>query len=216
MKRKAVILVISLMFIFILAGCSTDVVRKYSQDSFGKITTDYPALGTSTASNGYYSLSADGSTVLQVSADYKVSGKNDIRIATPLKPFKDAGLDISKLPAGYEISGSTLYLVNDFGNGSGLKTNITDALYESVVFSRATLTYHQVLDHYGIGLTAGKFEFAKDYKTNDKDVVFVIYAKPLADIGVNVQNIDGWIFKTMKDNAGRDIDVLLKPFDLNK
>ena len=36
----------------------------------------------------------------------------------------------------------------------------------------------------------------------------------LADIGVDVQHIDGWAFKTMKDTDGSDIDVLLKPYDL--
>ena len=63
-------------------------------------------------------------------------------------------------------------------------------------------------------LTRGKFEWAKDYKTNDKDIVFVIAAKPLADIGVDVQNIEGWIFKTMDEPDGSKIDVLLKPYDL--
>ena len=36
-----------------------------------------------------------------------------------------------------------------------------------------------------------------------------------ADLGVDVQNIDGWIFKTMKDDAGKDFDVLLKPYSLD-
>ena len=36
-----------------------------------------------------------------------------------------------------------------------------------------------------------------------------------ADLGVDVQNIDGWIFKTMKDDAGKDFDVLLNPYSLD-
>jgi len=29
-----------------------------------------------------------------------------------------------------------------------------------------------------------------------------------------VQNIDGWVFMTMQDDAGKDFDVLLKPYSL--
>ena len=53
------------------------------------------------------------------------------------------------------------------------------------------LTYHQALDHYGIKLSAGKFEWAKDYTKNDKDIVFVIKAQPLKDMGVDVNHISG-------------------------
>ena len=42
----------------------------------------------------------------------------------------------------------------------------------------------------------------------------MIAAQPLADLGVDVQNVDGWIFKTMKDDAGKDFGVLLKPYSL--
>ena len=95
-----------------------------------------------------------------------------------------------------------------------MQNTITSSLFESVKADRSALTYHADLDHYGIKLPAGKFEWAKDESTNDKDIVFVINAKPLADLGVDVKNVSGWIFKTMKDDAGKDFDVLLKPFSL--
>ncbi|MPN60058.1 hypothetical protein SDC9_207781 [bioreactor metagenome] len=135
-------------------------------------------------------------------------------IQTPLKPFVDAGLDPTKLGAGYRADETSLYLVADFGAGAGAQSTITNALFESVKANRAVLTYHADLDHYGIQLPAGKFEWAKDESSNDKDIVFAIAAQPLADLGVDVQNIEGWIFKVMKDDAGNDLDVLLKPFSL--
>ena len=99
--------------------------------------------------------------------------------------------------------------------GSGAQDSLSNALFESVKTDRQILSYHADLDHYGIQLPAGKFEWAKDESTNDKDIVFVIAAKPLADLGVDVQNIEGWVFKTMQDDAGRDFDVLLKPYSLD-
>ncbi|MGE5495415.1 MAG: hypothetical protein ACM3S4_08975 [Burkholderiales bacterium] len=41
----------------------------------------------------------------------------------------------------------------------------------------------------------------------------MIYAKPLAELGVDVKNIEGWAFLTMKD-AGNDVDLLVKPYDI--
>ena len=216
MKKIIATIVMAAAAIAVFAGCSaTDVVLKYSPGSLTSITNTFPAIvNDNTANDHYYYVSVDNETKLAVSHDYSMTGAEDIVMQTPLKPFTDAGLDPARLGAGYRTDGQTLYLMADYGDGTGLKDNLTDSMFESVKYDRKTLTYHQDLDHYGIKIPGGKFEFAKDYKTNDKDIVFVIAAKPLADVGVNVQNIDGWIFKTMKDTDGSDIDVLLKPYDL--
>jgi len=65
-----------------------------------------------------------------------------------------------------------------------------------------------------VQLPGGKFEWAKDAEANDKDIVFVLAAQPLANIGADVNNIKGWTFMTMKDEKGAEIDVLVKPYDL--
>ena len=70
------------------------------------------------------------------------------------------------------------------------------------------------MDHYGIKLTGGKFEWAKDYTTNGKDLVFVLLAQPLKNLGVNVNQVNGWTFSSVQEADGGSIDVLLKPFDL--
>lgn len=212
--KKIITAAISLVLAAALfTGCaSTDVVLKYSQESFANIMKAYPTLVTETKDN-YYSLTVDKETLLKVSRDYSNS-EEDIVLSTPIQPFIKAGLDVTKLGKGYKTDDANLYLVTDFGKGTGAKSTVEQALFESVTADRKALTYHQELDHYGVVLNGGKFEFAKDYTKNDKDLVFVIAAKPLRDIGVNVQKIDGWVFKTMKDESGKDVDVLLKPYDL--
>jgi hypothetical protein len=215
--KKLITIALSLALVAILlTGCaSADVILKYSPASLDQIVDKFPNLVTdNTETDHYYYLSVDGETILKVSHNYMETGAEDLVIQTPLKPFVDAGLDPSKLSAGFRADDTSLYLVADFGAGSGDQMGITSALFESVKADRAVLTYHADLDHYGIKFPAGKFEWAKDESTNDKDIVFVIAAQPLADLGVDVKNVDGWIFKTMKDDAGKDFDVLLKPYSL--
>ena len=199
------------------AGCSsTDVVLKYSPDSFNQIAESYPEILTdNTLIDHYYYLTVDGDTTLKISHDYELTGADDIMIETPLNPFLAAGLSAEKLGSGYKIADDMLLITADYENGTGMKDTVADALFESVSYDRSLLSYHQELDHYGIGLTAGKFEWAKDYSANDKDIVFVLKAQPLKDIGVEVTNIEGWIFATVKDADGTDVDVLLKPYNLD-
>lgn len=214
--KKFVFIALSLtLTAALLAGCAaTDVILKYSPSSLNTIVEKFPAIVTdNTLADHYFTLSVDGETLLKVSNNFSLTNE-DIAIQTPLKPFTDAGLDPAKLGAGYRTNGTLLYLVADFGAGTGVQNTITNALFESVKANRAVLTYHADLDHYGVKLPAGKFEWAKDESTNDKDIVFVIAAQPLSDLGVDVQNVEGWIFKTMKDDDGKDFDVLLRPYTL--
>ncbi len=198
-------------------GCAaTDVVLKYSPDSFEKIVSSYPNLVTdNTKTDHFYYLTVDGETTLKISNDYKLTGSDDIIIQTPLKPFVDAGLDLSKLDAGYRVVDNMLYLTTDYGTGTGMKENITDSLFDSVKSDRSMLTYHQALDHYGIKLSAGKFEWAKDYITNDKDIVFVIKAQPLKEMGVDINHISGWTLTTVQNTDGSKAEVLLKAYELD-
>lgn len=209
--RAAAALAVSAL---LLAGCSgADVVLKYGRTSFDDIVKTYPDI-SGAEQEGYYPLTADGETALYVSADYKETGARDIVLSTPLKPFEDAGLDVSKLGDNYRAEDGVLYLDTDFGDGTGETDSPGAALFESVAADRKALSYHEELDHYGIALSGGKFEFAKDHETNDKDLVFVLNADPLAEAGADVRKIDGWVFQTMDDGMGKKMDVLLKPYDL--
>lgn len=215
MKKHLLGITALALTLLLLSGCAgLDVILRDSPKSLDAIVSANPALvAAPTGDNPYFTLSVDGATKLLVSKDYSLSTE-DALFETPLKPFVDAGLDVSKLPANYRADAENLYLTADFGSGKGAKSSLTDALMASAMFDRSVLGYHAALDHYGIALPSGKFEWAKDSATNDKDIVFVLAAKPLADLGVDVQNIDGWVFKTMQDDAGKDFDVLLKPYSL--
>jgi len=216
MKKIMAVSALVISLAVLTAACSgADVVRKYRPGSFTKIVAAYPDLVTDTTkTDHYFSLTVDGQTMLKISHDYSLTGANDIMIVTPLKPFTDAGLDPAKLGDGYAVSGDMFELTADYGNGTGMKDTVTDSLFDSVTHDRSVLTYHTALDHYGIKLTNGKFEYAKDYTNNDKDIVFVLAADPLKAVGVDVQNVSGWVFKTMQNEDGSSIDVLLKPYDL--
>jgi hypothetical protein len=217
MKKLVAATIVFTLALAVLAGCSgTDVVLKYAPGSFQKIVDKYPNLITdTTTADHYYNLTADGRTKLHISHDYDLTKNEDITIETPIQPFVEAGLDVTKLGTGYKVAGDTLYLTVDDGSGTGMKNNVKDALFESVTADRANLTYHQKLDHYGIKLTNGKFEWAKDYTANDKDIVFVLYAQPLKDAGVNVENVAGWAFMAVDNPDGSKTDILAKPADLD-
>ncbi len=212
MRNKAHRLAALVLAGFLLAGCAaTDVVKKYSKTSFAAIAEAFPGIVED--KGDAYALSVEGDPVLRVSKDYSGS-QEDIVIATALQPFTASGLDTAKLGDGYRVDGDRLLLTADYGDGSGAKETATDALLAAVDAKRTVLSYHTALDHYGIGLPSGKFEYAKDYKTNDKDIVFALYADPLAEAGADVKNIDGWTYVEMKGEDGTVTNVLLKPYDL--
>ena len=215
MKKVLSILVSLTLATLLLAGCSAlDVILRDSPKALDAILTAKPALvAAPTADDPYFTLSADGETKLLVSKNFSLSTE-DVLFETPLKPFVDAGLDVSTLPPGYHVDWDWLFLAADFGSNAAEQTSLTGALFAAVAANRSALSYHAALDHYGLALPGGKFEWAKDFTANDKDVVFVLAAKPLSDLGVDVKNISGWVFKTMQDDAGKDIDLLLKPYSL--
>lgn len=217
MKKITLIVIILTLALAVLAGCAgTDVVLRDAPGALQKIVEKYPNLVTDkTATDHYYYFTIDGETTFKISHDYSLTGGEDLVIQTPLKPFTDAGLDVTKLGAGYKADSDYLYLTADDGNGSGMTNGVKDALFVSVKADRANLSYHQKLDHYGIKLTQGKFEWAKDYTTNDKDIVFVLFAQPLRDLGVDVNNVSGWVFMTADNPDGTKTDILVKPANLD-
>jgi hypothetical protein len=199
----------------VLSGCAgTDVVLKYAPGSLDAVTKADPALLGGGGTDASFTLTADGITRLRVSQDFRTSGQEDILLETPVQPFLDAGLDPSALGAGYEVRGVTLVLVGDYGDGTGTTASFREALFQAVAADRTNLTYHQALDHYGVQLPRGKFEWAKDLSKNDKDVVFVLAAQPLADAGVDVENVAGWAFMTVQEPDGSDVDILAKPYEV--
>ncbi len=216
MKRKTATTVFALILTAVLfsACAQLDVVKTYAEESMSDIAYTFQSASSGTV-DGKFTFSADGETLLIVSGDY-AADKNDISLSTPLAPFLAARLSENALPEGYSISGERLLLSADYGTGTGKTDGFVPALFESVAAQRLALSYHTELDHFGISLGNGKFEFAKDYQNNDKDIVFVLNAAPLKEAGVDVEHVEGWVLKTMTDENGNDIDLLLKPFDLGE
>lgn len=209
--RKIIVTILAIMVLgaaVLLGACGqTDVVLKYSRESFDKLVEKFPDVTAETEDG--FTISADDDTALRISRDYS-AGEDDIVLITPLKPFTDAGLDVAKLGGALSADDGTLYVTTDFGKAAGKAGTAADALFKSAAANREVLSYHSALDHYGIELAAGKFEFAKDYATNDKDIVFILKADMIAEAGADVNSIEGWVFATMDDG----MNVLLKPYDL--
>ncbi len=208
--KRTIVITLAIMVLgaaALLGACGqVDVILKYSRESLDKLIGQFPDV-TSETDNGY-AISVDDETVLQISSDFS-AGTDDIVFSTPIKPFTYAGMDVSKLGEGLSADDNTLYITTDYGDADKADS-AADALFAAAAAKRDALSYHTALDHYGFDLTAGKFEYAKDYKTNDKDIVFVLKSGAIADSGANINNIQGWAFVTMDDGA----EVLVKPYDL--
>ena len=219
MVKRIALAALILAGLFTLASCtSLDVVGADSVKSFEKMLEATAGQVSKDEMNGGWSLVAPDSSARFIwSWDYSKSPVHDVMLEMDATPFVNAGLDISKLPAGMAYD-NMLMVGTKLGTQvitySGEVTPL--ASFKKIVeLRRDAIKYHAAMDHYGVDLGNGNvFEWAKDMSTNDKDIVFVIAAQPLADLGVDVQNIEGWIFKTMKEADGSDIDVLLKPYDL--
>lgn len=215
MKRTMLPALALILAAAVLSGCAgTDVVLKYAPGSLDAVTDADPDLLGGGGGDGYFALTADGVTRLRVSRDFRASGQEDVLLETPIQPFLDAGLDPSALGAGYAVEGPTLVLTGDYGDGTGATASFREALFQAVSADRKNLTYHQALDHYGVKLPRGTFEWAKDPSKNDKDLVFILAAQPLADLGADVENVAGWAFMTVREPDGSDVDILAKPYDV--
>jgi hypothetical protein len=87
--------------------------------------------------------------------------------------------------------------------------------------NREAIGYHEALDHYGIKLGEGNlFEWAKDDKTNDKDLVLVLNPEPFLAAGVDPALLTNWVFAKVEvmDEKGNStqVDKFLSPYELSK
>lgn len=223
MGKKLIILALSLATVLIISSCQqTDVVGKTSITSFNAILSAIPENVVADEMNGGWSLNApDGSARFIWSKDYKTSPLHDVMLEFDSKPFIDAGLDVSKLPAGMAYNDKIMVgtkLGNEKLSYSGDATPLSS--YEQIVtLKRASIKYHTALDHYGVDLAGGNmFEWAKDMTTNDKDIVYVLNPQVFIDAGVDPLKVEGWIFAKVpiidKDGKSVEVDKFLKPFNL--
>ncbi|HYE69572.1 MAG TPA: hypothetical protein VEA58_13225 [Anaerovoracaceae bacterium] len=223
MKKRILMITLSLLLILSLAACAdTDVVGSESVTSFDKVLGAMENNVAEDEMNGGWALtSPDGSERFIWSKDYSAGTPHDLMLEFDAQPFIDAGLDVTKLPAGILIE-DKIMVGSNLGDEEltydGDPTPI--ASYEKIVeLYRERVKYHTDLDHYGVNVGDGNmFEWAKDMGTNDKDIVFVVDPKMFTDAGVDPTKVEGWIFAKVKvdDEDGKPIEVdkFLKPFEI--
>jgi len=226
MKRTIGLLTIAILVILLAVSCDKlDTVGIYSVRSFGELLNGAPQLVSRDEANRGWSFAApDESARFIWSRNFAESPRFDITLEFDAAPFIAAGLDPARLPANFYFNSNGNLLVAGTKLGTEqlqYQGDVTAlASYEQIVkLKRQSIGYHGAADHYGIDLGNGNlFEWAKDLKTNDKDIVFVLNPEPFIAAGTDPDRIEGWLFTkvTVDDKNGRpvEVDKLLKPFDL--
>jgi len=228
------IIVFSLVLVFILGACTskvdeepvvetpvdeTPVVEKDpSIVAFGDMA-NYVNFQLDDVNKFYTLTSPDGQVVFYISAEIAATTPYDFKMEIDATPFINAGLDTALLPEGVFVDNKIVF-GHDLGN-EGVNVQDVVPAFEAVFRIDPTLVgYHEALDHYGLSFGNGNvFEWASDFTTNDKDLVFVLNPQTFIDAGVDVETIEGWIFAQVEvmDENGKMVmvDKLLKPFDIN-
>jgi len=144
----------------------------------------------------------------------------DVYIDIDAAPFLAAGLDPAKLPAGIYSDGRIRFGQKVSGSAQDRKQSpgASAALAHIIEVRPDLIGYHKALDHYGIDLNGAMFEWARDIKTNDKDIVFVVDPVIFQNAGTDPERVEGWIYADVeimdKTGAKKTVKKLLKPFDL--
>lgn len=222
MKRKLLLSLVLIASVITFSACKeTDIIGKVSITSFEDVLNTIPdSIEYDENYKGWALTSATGERFIW-SNDFSLENNPDAMLEFDAKPFIDAGLDMSKLPTKM-VSEDKIVYVSEIGDEAfTYKDTPTplDAFKQIVETNRDVIGYHAPLDHYGISLGDGNaFEWAKNLKMNDKDIVFVLNPQPFIDAGVDPEKIEGWVFakvEMMEDNGKKtEVDKLLKPFDL--
>jgi hypothetical protein len=211
-----------------LGACAgTDVVAKYSKSSFRDVLAASGEKAAKTEDGLYWSLASSQGDKIFISADFSKAAQPDFIMSFDASPFLAAGLDMTKLavPEGIEaaLEGDRLALKFELGDqafSAEASGSFAAAFDEVVRTNRSKLGYHAALDHYGISAGGGNmFEWAKDLRKNDKDIVWVLEPGPFIAAGVDPGAIQDWIFakvETMDENGKAvSVDKLLKPFNID-
>jgi len=220
--------VLSVMLSAMLMAVSCDkldTVGNYSIRSFSELLGSAPELVSKDEVNSGWSFAApDNSARFIWSRSFASSPVFDVMLEFNAVPFIAAGLDPKRLPGNFYFNKENNLLTVGTKLGTELLSYNGEATplasYEHIVkLKRQAIGYHGELDHYGVDVGNGNmFEWAKDLKTNDKDIVFVLNPEPFIAAGADPDRIESWLFTkvTVDDKNGKpvQVDKILKPFDL--
>jgi len=223
MKNKIVLLAFVLSMMLILVSCQQpNAEDKEIISSFEDLLNTIPENVTSDDVYGSWALTAPDDDVRFIwSKDFSKSLYHDVLIEFDSKPFVEAGLDISKLPANIVLDNKIMVgvkLSNESLTYNGEATPF-DSFKKIIEIKPDQIVYHSELDHYGVNLENGNiFSWAKDMLNNDSDIQFLLDSTMLTDAGVNPTKVVGWEYKktTSKDSNGNEIEdyMFIKSFNL--
>ncbi|HOV13790.1 MAG TPA: hypothetical protein PK771_05860 [Spirochaetota bacterium] len=218
MKKIFIVFVVILTFI----GCEKlDVIGKYSVTSFSNLIENKEIKINE--EDNYYTIELNDGNSFGMSKFFSKDLPH-FNLDLDAADFIQAGLDVNKLDGNYVFDKDSNRIKINFktDNDSINSNNGIEELFKQIVkYKRGIIGYHEDLDHYGISLGKGNaFEWAKDLKTNDKDVVFVLYPEPFINAGLNPDNLKSWIYAKVKikDERGNPKEVFrfLKPYNLGE
>jgi hypothetical protein len=236
MKKFFKELVIAGIFTAVIISCSKlDVVAKDSVRAFGDVFDAFSPdnIAQDELTGAFTIISPDRSANFMWASDF-FNGvgdfsetADDIVIFFDAAPFIAAGLDVEKLPETIRYGHSDISIGANLGDKKsenklsvdGSKKSALAAYQHIISKARNRLSYHSEFDHYSISIGDGNFfEWAKDLKTNDKGIVFVLNPEPFISAGVDPNKIEGWLFTKVtgedEDDKPVQVDKLLKAFDL--
>lgn len=207
-----------------LAGCtSTDTVGKFAVKSFESLETTLGASVQQDSETLSWTLLTPNTEIVTINSTF--SDAADIVMTFDATPFLNAGLAPENLDSeviSIDTSSNILNITSDLGseNPSNEKTTSMTEVIEGIVKNyRDRVGYHSKLDHYGISLDGGNMlEWAKDLKTNDKDLVLVLNPEPFIAAGVDPNAVEGWIYaevEMMDENDKPFFEYkFLKPYNI--
>lgn len=224
--KKVFLGVIVFGLILTFVGCqATDVVGKVAVTSFESIVSVDPSQVAFDEMNNGWALTSPGGERFVWGKDFSAVDMPDFMIELDATPFINAGLEGEKLDKDmylFNPETNVLMIHAEVGTdtlGASDTTQPMDSFKAIVNAYRESIGYHEKLDHYGVKLGGGNmFEWAKDMKTNEIDIVFVLDPAALIDAGVDPLQVKDWVFAEVevKDDAGKDVLVekFLKPYNL--
>jgi hypothetical protein len=222
-SRVFISLLLAALLLMGTVGCKElDVIGAYSVESFGTLLEAKANLIDTDETTGGWALDApDGAARVVWNIDPVRDPSCDVLLSLDAKPLLDAGLDPSRLPLSYRVSGERIHVTGILEKSNSSAAPPTTALqaYERIVDgSRGAISYHGAMDHFGVSIGDGNvFEWAKDPAANDKDIVFALNPEPLIAAGLDPEAVEGWTYAlvpVMIDGASTEVYKLLKPFDL--
>lgn len=213
-------LVVALLSVLTLAG-TLDIIGRWSVPAFEAALENMPANVSEEPTYGGWAISApDSSARFIIRSTDAVKEGYDLTFVIDAAPFIAAGADATKLP-GTSTTDGRLYIGKDVDDASdGRDAKGPAEAYAAILrANRSGVKYHAEMGHFGISLGGGNmFEWAKELRTNDKDIVFVLNPEPFKEAGADLNSIEGWILAkiAVMDEKGRmvPVDKLVKPINL--